>query len=359
MSQESPENALEKETAPSYQCSLIWFAVIYTAALAFGIIGAWVVNDFVYDGDLDQIWILLVGQSFSHIPLFLGQIYLDNISVYDTYWFCVPIASSWYYFIIILDNIDFLDSTSTVLSNFSIPWPRIIFCLILCNIFELRLVYYWFRYWKGLIEEDWRYEPLRAQKILESNKFLLWFSVIISIFGLTIIVTFGGCLPLYFAMSYDYIIENVDYNSMWSFNILDIIGFIIGISGFIIEWVADYQLYKWRIIENNNSDNINREKNDVLMTGIWKYSRNPNYFGELLFWLGLGLLGTASVIGIDNNEFDILYTIGGMIPLYVMLIFISIPLKEKHLARKEQRREKLEKYKENVSVLIPWKSGLE
>jgi steroid 5-alpha reductase family enzyme len=64
--------------------------------------------------------------------------------------------------------------------------------------------------------------------------------------------------------------------------IIDYLGIIFWLIGFSFEAGGDFQLAKFR----SNPDN----KGKVLKTGFWKYTRHPNYFGDVSVWWGYGLI---------------------------------------------------------------------
>jgi steroid 5-alpha reductase family enzyme len=68
--------------------------------------------------------------------------------------------------------------------------------------------------------------------------------------------------------------------------VLDYLGVLLFVSGLVVESVGDEQLRRFR------AERINRGK--VLDTGLWHYTRHPNYFGEALLWWGFGLIGLAT-----------------------------------------------------------------
>jgi len=70
------------------------------------------------------------------------------------------------------------------------------------------------------------------------------------------------------------------------FNIFTILGFIIWLTGWVIEKNADEQKSK------------NKKKDSWVSTGLWKYSRHPNYFGEILCWLGIYVFTLSALTGI-------------------------------------------------------------
>jgi steroid 5-alpha reductase family enzyme len=77
-------------------------------------------------------------------------------------------------------------------------------------------------------------------------------------------------LPIIFSMA---------DNSYRIITISSIVGFFIWAIGFITETIADQQKFSFR----NNPKN----KNKWIETGLWNYSRHPNYFGEILCWIGI------------------------------------------------------------------------
>ena len=69
------------------------------------------------------------------------------------------------------------------------------------------------------------------------------------------------------------------------------LGFIFFLFGFIIEIVADYQKTLFR------SKPIN--KNKFITTGLWSFSRHPNYMGEIVLWYGISIMSISSLSGIE------------------------------------------------------------
>ena len=67
---------------------------------------------------------------------------------------------------------------------------------------------------------------------------------------------------------------------------LDTIGALLWIVGFLFESVGDLQLTRFK------TDKSSRGK--ILTTGLWKYTRHPNYFGEAVLWWGLYLIALAT-----------------------------------------------------------------
>jgi len=70
---------------------------------------------------------------------------------------------------------------------------------------------------------------------------------------------------------------------------LEWLGAAVWVAGLLLEAVADHQLSLFLADESN--------RGDVLDTGLWRYSRHPNYFGQWLMWCGYALVGLAAPYG--------------------------------------------------------------
>ncbi len=124
----------------------------------------------------------------------------------------------------------------------------------------------------------------------------------------------------------------INQSGVMTITFFDLIALLIWLVGFFFEVVGDYQLKKF--IQNPKKDGI-------LETGLWKYSRHPNYFGEVIQWWAFWIL--AATIGKW-------WTILSPITITVLILKISgIPMMEKRLAEKEG----FEEYKERVSKFFP------
>lgn len=94
-----------------------------------------------------------------------------------------------------------------------------------------------------------------------------------------------------------------------------IIGMIIWMTGFIFETVADYQLKKFLSNKNN--------RGMILMEGLWRYSRHPNYFGESLMWFGIYLISLYNF-----SSWKLLLIISPTLITYLLIFVSGIPLLE-------------------------------
>lgn len=111
------------------------------------------------------------------------------------------------------------------------------------------------------------------------------------------------------------------------------IGAVIWLTGFGFELVADRQLrHHIRF----------GEKNSLMTTGLWRYSRHPNYFGEILMWW--------AIAAISFHPSTWVISVSGAATITVLICFISgIPLAEKSAKSKHGWQQ----YQRRTSVLIP------
>lgn len=116
--------------------------------------------------------------------------------------------------------------------------------------------------------------------------------------------------------------------------VFDLLGLLVWIFGFYFESTADKQLSNF--IKNPNN------KGKLMDKGLWKYSRHPNYFGEVTQWWGIFLIALSIKSGY--------LTILGPLTITVLILFLSgIPLLEKKYAG----RADFEEYKKRTSVFFP------
>jgi steroid 5-alpha reductase family enzyme len=118
------------------------------------------------------------------------------------------------------------------------------------------------------------------------------------------------------------------------FGILTYVGLGMWLLGFLIESVADRQLQRFVKLPEN--------KGKIMDRGLWKYSRHPNYFGELTQWWGILVI----CLGVQVGWFGI---VGPLVLTYLILFVSGIPLNEKRF----EGREGWSEYKRRTSVIIP------
>lgn len=119
-----------------------------------------------------------------------------------------------------------------------------------------------------------------------------------------------------------------------------IIGLLMWVFGFVIEVAADAQKSRF----SANPDN----KGKFIQTGLWSRSRHPNYFGEIVLWIGIAIIAFPMLQGWQ--------LVALISPIFVTLLltrFSGIPLLEKRADQKWGGQEEYESYKKRTPVLIP------
>lgn len=118
-------------------------------------------------------------------------------------------------------------------------------------------------------------------------------------------------------------------------NLLDLFGVFLWVLGFFFESVGDWQLDRFI------SDPNNRGK--VMDRGLWRYSRHPNYFGEVTMWWGIYMLA----LSVPEGWMSI---IGPLTISYIILFVSGVPMTERFM----EDNPVFADYKRRTSVFIPW-----
>ncbi|KAJ4909368.1 hypothetical protein Rs2_03989 [Raphanus sativus] len=125
----------------------------------------------------------------------------------------------------------------------------------------------------------------------------------------------------------------------------DVIGWTMWVFGFLIEAAADQQKLSFK----NSPEN----RGKWCDAGVWKYSRHPNYFGEILLWWGIFVAASPVLEGVEY------LVIFGPLFLTVLLLFVSgIPLLEASSDKKYGNLGDYRFYKKKTSPLIPLPRGV-
>jgi steroid 5-alpha reductase family enzyme len=117
-------------------------------------------------------------------------------------------------------------------------------------------------------------------------------------------------------------------------------GFLVWAFGFGFEIVSDTQKSRFRADPQNKGKFIN--------TGLWARSRHPNYFGEIVLWIGVAIIALPVLRGWQ--------WVALISPVFVTLLLTrvsGVPMLEKRADEKWGGQEDYELYKENTPVLIP------
>tara|TARA_Y100000588_G_scaffold158125_1_gene172064 strand:- start:1555 stop:2391 length:837 start_codon:yes stop_codon:yes gene_type:complete len=122
-------------------------------------------------------------------------------------------------------------------------------------------------------------------------------------------------------------------------NTLFFVGAITFILGFLIEVIADNQKTKFRSNPNN--------KDKFISTGLWSYSRHPNYLGEITLWTGVAIMSFSSLSGLQ------LITLISPVFTYFLLVYVSgVRLLETRGKRKWGHLDSYQEYIKNTPTLL-------
>lgn len=135
-------------------------------------------------------------------------------------------------------------------------------------------------------------------------------------------------------------IAAITSGSKKSFGVFGIIGLLTWIAGFSIEVVADRQKSAFRQ-DSSNADNF-------IQTGLWAWSRHPNYFGEILLWAGVAIIAFPALAGWQY------ITLASPLFVFVLLTRVSgVPMLERRASKKWGENPEYRAYKEATPVLFP------
>jgi steroid 5-alpha reductase family enzyme len=124
----------------------------------------------------------------------------------------------------------------------------------------------------------------------------------------------------------------------------EMFGFLLWFIGFFFELIADIEKLKF-----NSKNNANRKM--FISTGLWKFSRHPNYFGEILLWFGVAIVSCVHMTSFRQKLVCFLS------PVFVAFLLINvsgIPLLEKKGLEKWKDNSDYANYVRDTPVLIPF-----
>lgn len=246
-------------------------------------------------------WVnLLLADVLATIIVFIFSIAFKNASFYDPYWSVQPI-------VILV----------AFACKYSLSGVRI-FPFIATMVWGIRLTANWVYTFKDLDWQDWRYTMLKEKTGV--------FYPIINFVGIHLVptlVVYGCILPAAFTFVYG-----------GAINVGSVLFFALSIGAAVLQGTADIQMHRFR----------KRGTGGFIRDGLWKYSRHPNYLGEILMWWGIGL---AAVCVMPERW----YLLAGALANTLLFTFVSLPMAETRQSRKEGFAE----YKKATRILLPIK----
>lgn len=263
------------------------------------------------------IWDMFWADIAATVAIFIFSRLYKNSSFYDAYWSVVPPLIALYWAL----EATAIEATAIEATAVAVDGTRAWLVIVLVWLWGIRLTVNWATYWPGLEHEDWRYGPIKTN----AGKWnaLADFS---AIHLFPTVIVFVACLPIYAAVAMD----------ARPLNWLDYAAAAVTALAIIIELLSDIQLHRFL---------AHRKEGEIMKTGLWAYSRHPNYFGEWLFWAGLALFGIAAVPSAWW------WVLPGSVAMLVMFLVASIPMIDK---RSVERRPEYEAHMARVSGFVPW-----
>ena len=228
---------------------------------------------------ISNIWLkITIWHIYATIFIYIGSVILKNSSLYDPFWSVAPIPIALYLA---------LNFENTLIVKFLVLTPIIFWAL--------RLTRNWIISWEGFEHEDFRYIDLKNTSMFkaEFNNF----------FGIHLFPTLIVNLSLYPLV---FILTN-NSNSSIFLSFASLFTFL----AVVLETISDEQMREFR------KNPLNKGK--TMKYKLWKYSRHPNYLGEIGFWFGIYMMGLSS----------------GMAPFWIIIcpltmlalfIFVSCPM---------------------------------
>ena len=273
----------------------------YAAAAAVALAAGWAARD------LHPLVVVLVADLAATGVVFGFSLAADNSSIYDPYWGVLPPLVALYWWL------------QPGAASGSTVRPLIVSGLVLA--WAARLTFNWARRWEGLGSEDWRYRDFRTQWGRG-----YWVGSLFGIHLVPTLIVYLACLPFW----------PVSAAGSQPVGLLDLAAAVVTTGAILIETAADEQLQRFLTGP--------REPGQLLDTGLWAYSRHPNYFGEVAFWWGIWLFGLAAAPAFW-------WTVVGPLVMTALFVLISIPMIDR---RSLVRRPAFADYSRRVSSLVPW-----
>jgi len=277
--------------------AVLWAVYLSTAVVA------WAVSSFL---PVESPLILSAVIDLVAMMMIFGfSVIFDNSSVYDPFWSVAPMGLAGYWIV-------------SGWTSHEVNW-RALAAVALVMLWGSRLTWNFLSGWDGIRHEDWRYLGFR-----ETAGRAYW---LVSFFGFHLfptLIVYVACLPVYVACT-----------RSGSFGPLDAAAVVVTLGGIAIEAVADAQL--------TAAVRSGGVAGRTFRGGLWRFSRHPNYFGEIVFWWGLVLFAVGAGV-------EFWWTAVGAAGVTALFLVVSLPLIEKRMA---SRRDDYGRVVAETSRLIP------
>jgi steroid 5-alpha reductase family enzyme len=254
----------------------------------------------------DAFVLSLVFVACAAVLLWFVSVIIEDVSIVDSFWsIMILLAGIGFIF-------DLIPASLTEMSS------RQLLVSVLASIWAVRLSLHIAvrNYGK---EEDTRYQTIRR-----NNQPYFQFKSLYIVFLLQAFLAVIVALPFLSV-----------FHSAVSLNALDFVALALWCVGMLFEVLGDYQLKKFRKSPEN--------KSSILNTGLWRYTRHPNYFGEFCIWWSFYLFAVAG---------GYYWSIISPLLMTVLLLKVSgVGLMESTIV---ERRPRYAHYIRTTSAFFPW-----
>lgn len=251
---------------------------------------------------LPATWIfalrLLIADVAATVVTFIFSLIFKNASVYDPYWSVQPIV------------------ITVCFMLFARPTFFKVLLLAAVLFWGIRLTANWAYTFHGLEHEDWRYRMLREK----TGRF---YPVInfVGIHMVPTLIVYACILP-----AVAVILSGAEGGP------LSYVGLAISFGAATLQLVSDIQMHRFR----------KKKSGGFIRDGLWKYSRHPNYLGEILMWWGIAVCSVTALGGYY-------YLLVGAFANTLLFLFVSIPMAD----QRQSRKSGFEEYKKSTRALFP------
>ena len=239
--------------------------------------------------------------------LWLISIRIRDVSFVDSWWALGMVVLAW--------------------SSFAVSGPgtpRKMLLLGLCTIWGLRLGIYLLWRWRKN-GPDRRYVTMAGKAQSERQmSFARW--SLLEVFALQAPLQFAVALPVQLGVLGSGRIGELSYA-----------GAALAVIGIAFESIGDWQLMRFK------ADPDNRER--ILDTGLWRYTRHPNYFGDACVWWGLWMIAA------EQGVFGLASVIGPVLLTFLLTRWSGMPTVEGRMRRKKKG---YDEYVRRTPAFVPW-----
>lgn len=115
-------------------------------------------------------------------------------------------------------------------------------------------------------------------------------------------------------------------------SLLSDLSVLLSLCAVVLQGAADHQMHAFR----------REHRGELIRTGVWTWSRHPNYLGEILMWWGIGL---SVCFAVPGNP----WLLAGAIVNTLLFLFVSIPMAD----RRQSAKPGYEEYRKQTRMLLP------